>query len=121
MAAETPPAVHLYTWGNKKHKQKPKPSDFNICVTGISAYKPKGLNLKKINGLNDRLQAKLQRQPKYDMYMASAIQKIQSTKPKIVSINCHKGRHRSVGFAELLAVQLTELGYEVTIEHVDIC
>ena len=63
---------------------------------------------------------KISRQPKFDMYMKSAIDKIVKENPKTVSINCHKGRHRSVGFAELLAVELRKLKYIVYLTHVDL-
>ncbi len=112
--------IKLYTWGNKVHKQKPLPSDFNLCVTGVNSYKPKGINLKDVDGRDARLQEKVARQPKFEMYMKSTLEKIEKEKPKVVSINCHKGRHRSVAFAELLSIQLVALGYTVTIQHVDV-
>ena len=112
--------IHLYTWGNKCRSSKPKPSDFNLCVTGISTHKPSGINLKTTDGRDKRLQEKFERQPKFDMYMTSTLQKIIETNPKVVSINCHKGRHRSVAFCEMLAMKLKELEYTVTIEHVEL-
>jgi RNase adaptor protein for sRNA GlmZ degradation len=54
------------------------------------------------------------------MYMASALSKIQTDELHTISINCHKGRHRSVGFAELLRVELIKLGYTVDVYHLEL-
>ena len=112
--------IIIYTWGNQIRKNPPNNSQHNFCVTGISSYKPKGVNLKKVDGRDSRLQEKLQRQPKFEMYMESALKKIQENDLTIISINCHKGRHRSVGFSILLSERLQELGYTVTLHHMEI-
>jgi RNase adaptor protein for sRNA GlmZ degradation len=112
--------ISIYTWGNKKRKFKPSQSQHNFCVTGISCYKPHGINLKTTNGTDRRIQEKLQRQPKFSMYMKSALSKIQTDELHTISINCHKGRHRSVGFAELLKVELIKLGYVVDVYHLEL-
>lgn len=112
--------ITIYTWGNQKRKNPPPASQHNFCVTGISSYKPKGVNLKKVDGRDQRLQDKLQRMPKFELYLSSALDKIQTAKLTVISINCHKGRHRSVGFAEILAKKLGELEYVVTICHMEL-
>ena len=112
--------ITIYTWGNKVRKQKPIDSEFNIGVTGVSSYKPHGINLKKVDGRDERLQEKLMRQPKFDMYMEQALSSIETKGYKVISVNCHKGRHRSVGFAILLGKELEKKGYAVNIIHLDL-
>jgi RNase adaptor protein for sRNA GlmZ degradation len=112
--------ITIYTWGNQVRKQKPANSEFNICVTGVSSYKPHGINLKKVDGRDSRLQEKLMRQPKFELYMKQAISSIETKGYQIISVNCHKGRHRSVGFAILLSKEMEKLGYVTNVIHLDL-
>jgi len=112
--------VNIYTWGNKKRKP---PSfcqhHFNVCnVTG--GYKPRGVNLKKIDGRDSRLQVKVERGRNYYRYLEAVINKIENDGLTDIGINCHKGRHRSVAFAELTKIELEKLGYEVNLIHMEL-
>ncbi len=55
--------INVYTWGNKRHKTCPvENSQKNFNVAGISSYKPHGMNLKKEDGRNEKLQQHIERQ-----------------------------------------------------------
>ncbi len=113
-------SVTIYTWGNQVRKSPPSDSQHNFCVTGISSYKPKGIDLRKIDGRDIKLQEKLQRQPKFYLYFQTIVNKIVTEKLSKVAINCHKGRHRSVGTAEIVATELRQRGYEVILRHLEL-
>jgi len=112
--------ITIYTWGNQVRKAPPSDSQHNFCVTGISSYKPKGVDLKKVDGRDEKLQQKLQRQPRFHLYFQTIIHKIIQEKLTKVALNCHKGRHRSVGTAELVAVELRQRGYDVKLIHLEL-
>jgi RNase adaptor protein for sRNA GlmZ degradation len=114
------PKIVIYTWGNKVRKGAPSQSQKNFCVTSISSYKPKGLDLKNIDGRNERLQEKLMRQKRFPVYFNAVMKSIVNEGLTSISINCHKGRHRSVGFAELLSSELEDQGYEVELIHMEL-
>lgn len=111
--------IVIYTWGNKIYKTCPVKSNFNLNVCGISSYKPRGVNLKKVDGRSSILQEKIQRGKNYDYYMDIFIEKVK-TGAKILSINCHKGRHRSVAMAEMVGKKLSQLGYSVELHHLNL-
>lgn len=113
-------SLTIYTWGNQVRKAPPSDSQHNFCVTGISSYKPKGIDLRKIDGRDARLQAKLERMPRFHLYVQTIIHKILQEKLSKVSINCHKGRHRSVGTAEMIATEMRKRGYNVTLMHLEL-
>lgn len=116
-----PRHVSLYTWGSQKRKHRPSQAQKNICVTGISTYKPQGINLKRVIGLNKDLQAVVQQHKRFAGYMDTALRLLrEDSKLCSLSVNCQKGRHRSVAFAELLAKRLRALGYEVDVYHLEL-
>ena len=69
--------------------------------------------------MDERLQEIISRSTKFDTYHDIILQKV-TDGSRILSINCHKGRHRSVAFAEIMMQELTELGYNVICLHHDI-
>lgn len=112
--------ITIYTWGSKHHKQCPVNTEKNINVAGISNYKPRGVNLKKERGWNPKLQQHIQRQKKYELYMETLRKYILQEGMKTISVYCHKGRHRSVAVAELLAKELREkYQKKVVLHHLD--
>lgn len=111
--------ITIYSWGNQRTKHAPQESEWNLNVTGITSYKPHGVNLKKINGLDDRLQEIIARSKHFEMYHKAVLDHIKQGK-RVISVNCHQGRHRSVAFAELMKSELKEMGYTVTCYHTGI-
>lgn len=111
--------ITIYTWGSKLHSQCPVKTEKDINVAGISNYKPRGLNLKKERGWNPKLKQHIQRQSKYELYMARIRKYILEEGLTTISIYCHKGRHRSVAVAEILLSELKEINMTVRVYHLD--
>ena len=113
--------IYIWTWGNKRRKQPPAKSQHNFNVCNVTAgYKPHGVDLRKIDGRDERLQLKIQRGKNYERYMDALLSKVQDAGITKLAINCHKGRHRSVAFAELAKQELEALGYTVVLEHMEL-
>jgi RNase adaptor protein for sRNA GlmZ degradation len=113
--------IFIWTWGNKRRRAPPHPVQHNFNVCNVTAgYKPHGVDLRKVDGRDKRLQAKVERGRNFDLYMKAVISKVQNEGVTKIGINCHKGRHRSVAFAELAKAELQRLGYTVVLEHVEI-
>lgn len=112
--------VYIWTWGNKRHKVCPRNVEHNFNVCNVTAgYKPHGVDLRKIDGTDKRLQEKVERGRNFEPYMNALVAKVRDEGVTKIGVNCHKGRHRSVAFAELAAVRLRSLGYSVVVEHID--
>lgn len=111
--------VTIYTWGSKVHKTCPIKTDKDFNVAGISSYKPHGVDLSVETGLNEKIQKHIMRQKKFDLYSNTILKTIRNGATTI-SVYCHKGRHRSVATAEILAKELRNEGFVVTIYHCDI-
>eukprot|EP00484_Ammonia_sp_Unknown_P025696 CAMPEP_0197035332 /NCGR_PEP_ID=MMETSP1384-20130603/13169_1 /TAXON_ID=29189 /ORGANISM="Ammonia sp." /LENGTH=292 /DNA_ID=CAMNT_0042465381 /DNA_START=33 /DNA_END=911 /DNA_ORIENTATION=+ len=113
--------VTIYTWGNKIRKKAPIDSQHNTNVCGVVGYKPHGVDLKHLNGKDARIQEHVAKGKNYDLYANNLKHKIVNEGLRTISINCHKGRHRSVAFAELLAKDLRNThGYQVKVVHLEI-
>jgi RNase adaptor protein for sRNA GlmZ degradation len=112
--------ITIYTWGNQVRKNPPLDCQENFSVTGISSYKPKGIDLEKVDGRDPKLQETLQKQPKFHLYFQTIIHKIIQEKLTKIAINCRKGWHRSVGTAELIARELRQRNYNVNVIHLEL-
>jgi hypothetical protein len=91
----------IYTWGRRLKKSKPYQSqrNFNACVLNGRA---KGIDLRKNNGLCHDIQRVVSRCTAFKTWINMCIKKIETDNLRVVSINCSKGRHRSVAAAEIL-------------------
>lgn len=119
--------ITIITWGNKKRKQCPIRVHKNWNVTGISDRKPRHLDLAHLDGRHKELQEFISKQHKFDTYVENIMKFITETLDKnpnlptlFVGVNCHKGRHRSVATAEIIARNLRELGLHVNIIHAEL-
>jgi hypothetical protein len=93
--------ITIYTWGKKYRSSQPIDSIINFNAGVITGHR-NGMNLKKINGLDDRVQQAVKSGNGYIQFMEAMISKIESDNLQIISINCTAGRHRSVSCAEIL-------------------
>jgi len=91
----------VYTWGKALRSRAPNDSqaNFNACLlTG----KRKGINLKKYNGLSEDVQKAVISCTRFTGFIEQIIKKIEKDDLNIISVNCSKGRHRSVTVGEVL-------------------
>ena len=95
--------ITIYTWGNKMRKTAPKESKQNFNVCGIS-YKAQcnGISLKIYDGRNEELRKRVTSSPMFERYVANIVKNIEENDHRVISVNCHKGRHRSVSTAIVL-------------------
>jgi hypothetical protein len=113
--------IRIYTWGSKRHKVCPiQESQKNINVAGISSYKPHGVNLKKVDGRDEKLQHHIQKQRNFDFYIDILLKLVKVDHLTTISIYCHKGRHRSVATAEILTAMLRKEDFVVELTHLDL-
>ena len=88
----------FYTWGVKKHEANKCDLTFDATLfsTKIS------VDVKCLSGLDDIIQQSIINHPNFDLIMERIITLIEEKKPQTVGIFCNYGKHRSVGWAELL-------------------
>jgi len=115
--------LKIYTWGKARRKYKPQDSqkNFNACVIS-HPERPYNFNLKKITGRNKELQASFLKQSRFREAINSFANIIRKDPNlTIISINCIKGRHRSVAAAEVLKNILEYDGdFDVSVQHLEI-
>ena len=93
----------IYTWGASLRKLCPKQTQHNFNVCGISYRKNcTGVDLRKMTGMDDELKMKVESSPRFEMYISSNINVVERDDLTIISVNCRKGRHRSVSVANIL-------------------
>ena len=95
--------IVILTWGNRLRKSAPKESQHNFNVCGVS-YKKRasGTDLRNMTGMDDELKNKIASAPRFDMYTKSIVKVVTKDNLSCISINCHKGCHRSVSVANYL-------------------
>ena len=93
--------LKIYTWGRAFRKNKPDDSQCNFNATIINGRR-KGINLKKYNGLSEEVQYAVTKSNRFPNFITMVLNKIEKDNLDIISINCTKGRHRSVTVAEYL-------------------
>lgn len=91
----------IYTWGKRLKKNKPQQSQCNFNASILNG-RAGGIDLKNNNGLYLPIQKVVSRCSAFEKWISMTIKKIESNDLKIISINCAKGRHRSVAAAEIL-------------------
>ena len=58
--------------------------------------------MKRLTGLDDNVQQSILNHPNFDYIMERIITEITDKNPKTIGIFCNYGKHRSVGWAELI-------------------
>lgn len=91
----------IITWGKAFRKVAPPESqaNFNACILNGRGG---GADLRVDNGLTEQVQKNVASCGLFPRWLEMCIHKIESEGLSIVSINCTKGRHRSVAAAEIL-------------------
>ena len=88
----------FYTWGIKKHE--PKKCDLVFDATLFSTKI--SVDVKCLCGKDDIIQQSILNHPNFELIIERIITLIEEKKPTTVGIFCNYGKHRSVGWAELL-------------------
>ncbi|CAK0850782.1 unnamed protein product [Prorocentrum cordatum] len=92
----------IYTWGKAFRKVAPADSQANFNA-GILNGRGGGADISRVdNGLTEAVQKNVASCALFPRWLEMCINKIESEGLHAVSINCTKGRHRSVAAAEIL-------------------
>lgn len=105
----TPEALHvtrsrellIYTWGKALRKAAPPDSEANFNA-GILNGRGGGADLRTENGTCETVQRNVASCALFPRWIEMVIAKVEGAGLKTISINCTKGRHRSVAAAEIL-------------------
>lgn len=91
----------IYTWGKALRKAAPNDSSFNFNA-GVLNGRGGGANLRTMNGLSEEVQRNVASCGLFPRWLEMVTNKVEQSDLAIISINCTKGRHRSVAAAEIL-------------------
>ena len=94
-------SLTIYTWGKAFRDRKPNGSEANFNASVLHGRKA-GINLKKYNGTNEIVQKSVATSSNFISFMENILKKVENENLKAISVNCRKGRHRSVTVAEIL-------------------
>ena len=88
----------FYTWG--KYKHDPVECDLVFDATLFSTKI--SVDVKCLTGLDEIIQQSILNHPNFDYIMERILNEIKDKQPKTIGIFCNYGKHRSVGWAELI-------------------
>jgi len=91
----------IYTWGKALRKSEPADSQHNFNA-GILNGRGGGADLRTMNGTSDEVQRNVASCSLFPRWLEMACNKIETSTLQRISINCTKGRHRSVAAAEIM-------------------
>ena len=91
--------LNIYSWGIKKDKKSVKCD----IIFDASLFSAKiNTDVKMLTGLNEIVQQGIINHPKFDIILEMMLTEIETNDYQKIGIICNYGKHRSVGFAELL-------------------
>ena len=91
----------IYSWGVKKDK-KEVDCDLLFDLRKFQTKIDKDIDVHLINGLSNIIQESIILHPKFLELIEIVIKQIEIENPKEIAFICNHGKHRSVGWAELL-------------------
>ena len=90
--------LSIFTWGIKKHKSPNCDIIFDVTLFSTKT----NVDIKELTGLDEIIQTSIINHPMFDLIMEKIITEIETNNPQSIGIYCNYGKHRSVGWAELL-------------------
>ena len=93
-------AININTWGIKK----PFVAECDVIfdLTKFQTKIDKDIDVQTITGLTDIIQDSIICHPKFLELIEKVVDIIETENPKYIGFICNHGKHRSVGWAELL-------------------
>ena len=88
----------IYTWGLKKHESIKCDIIFDASLFSAKI----NTDVKMLTGLDEIVQQGIVNHPKFDIILEMMLTEIETNDYQKIGIICNYGKHRSVGFAELL-------------------
>ena len=93
--------LNIFSWGIKKDKKSVN-CDIIFDLTKFQTKIDKDIDVQTINGLSDIIQDSIICHPKFLELIEIVVSNIETENPKNIAFICNHGKHRSVGWAELL-------------------
>ena len=90
--------LFIYTWGLKKHL----PVECDIIFDSSLFSAKINTDVKTLTGIDEIIQQGIINHPKFDIIIEMILTEIEINDYQKIGIICNYGKHRSVGFAELL-------------------
>mmetsp|Transcript_34846 Transcript_34846/g.75748 ORF Transcript_34846/g.75748 Transcript_34846/m.75748 type:complete len:481 (+) Transcript_34846:160-1602(+) len=116
LRVDTSRVLHIYTWGRALREGPPSDSQWNFNASVLNG-RGGAANLRFDNGLSEVVQRNVASCGIFPTWLRFVTSRIESSAFKTVSINCTKGRHRSVAAAEILRKRYYP---RATVEHMTI-
>jgi hypothetical protein len=91
----------IYTWGDHMRSGPPPESQKNFNAKCLNC-RGGGVDLRTMNGTWPALQAKMKACSTFPWFRQCFIRAVEDGDLTAVSVNCSKGRHRCVSFAEVM-------------------
>ena len=91
----------IYTYGEKNTNHKPPECQiiFDVCTFSTKIEKT---DIKKYDGRDELIQNAIIQHPIFNILVENVINKIEENNIDTISFVCNHGKHRSVGWAEIL-------------------
>jgi len=93
--------LEIYTWGIKKHMEEQCDVAFDVSLFS-GRTNQNDSNYKNLTGLDEVIQQSILNHPLFDILMEKVLLEIEDNNHKKIGFFCKYGKHRSVGWAELL-------------------
>jgi len=95
---DTDKILKINTWGLKKHI----PVECDV-IFDASLFSTKiNVDVKKLTGLDEIVQQGILNHPKFDIIIEMILTEIETTNYQKIGFICNYGKHRSVGWAEIV-------------------
>ena len=92
--------IKIYTWGVKKSTGIE--TDITFDLTTFQTKIDPSLDVHSLNGLSEEIQNSIILHPKFIDIITRIITMIEMENPRTIGFFCNHGKHRSVGWAELI-------------------
>ena len=93
--------VHIYSWGIKKEPVS-KECDLIFDVSLFFTKIEDSGKLSSMTGLDSDIQNSILSHPRFMDLLTHTIQEIETRQPKSIAFICNHGKHRSVGWSEIM-------------------
>ena len=90
----------IYSWGIKKSSGID--CDIVFDLTTFQTKLDKDIDVHKLNGFSDEIQDSIILHPKFIEIIEKIVRMIEINNPRKVGFFCNHGKHRSVGWAEMI-------------------
>jgi len=91
----------INSWGKAFRERAPAGSQANFNASVLHGRR-KGINLKKYNGTSEIVQKSVATSSNFVQFIENILNKVEKENLSVISVNCRKGRHRSVTVCEVL-------------------